>query len=229
MRVLACSLLLLIVNSFAYAGVSITGTRIIFNAASNNQTVQLTNQGDSPALVQAWLDNGNPSEIPNADQIPFFLTPPLVRIEGNNGTKLRLIAKPDLKLPQDQESLFWFNILDIPPASTAENSMQISVRSRIKLFYRPSKLASTQATAFKKIKFTIDSVNSLTIQNDSPYFITLNGVYDQDKQLITPDNLMLAPFEKKTLPLSIKNISSLTYQVINDFGGLEDFNYSNPL
>ncbi len=49
------------------------------------------------------------------------------------------------RLPQDRESLFWFNLLDIPPEpknGKTDNYLQLAIRSRIKLFYRPAGVAA---------------------------------------------------------------------------------------
>ncbi len=64
------------ISTATFAGVTITGTRIIFPSNQNTVTVQLNNPDDRPALIQAWLDNGDPHQIPEADKIPFILTPP---------------------------------------------------------------------------------------------------------------------------------------------------------
>ena len=43
-----------------------------------------------------------------------FLLPPVARITGNSGQQLR-IKKLANKLPANKESLFYLNVLDIPP------------------------------------------------------------------------------------------------------------------
>ncbi|PJI52023.1 molecular chaperone EcpD, partial [Methylobacterium radiotolerans] len=44
-------------------------------------------------------------------------------------------------MPQDKESVFWLNVLEIPPKDKAnQNLLQMAFRSRIKLFYRPAGL-----------------------------------------------------------------------------------------
>jgi P pilus assembly chaperone PapD len=47
--------------------------------------VQLRNEFATPALVQTWIDQGDMSTMPAADQIPFVLTPPLSRVESKKG------------------------------------------------------------------------------------------------------------------------------------------------
>jgi P pilus assembly chaperone PapD len=81
---------------------------------------------------------------PEKDSAPFIVLPPIVRIEPGKGQSWRLVFNGS-RLPQDRESLFWFNLLDIPPEpknGTAINYLQLAIRSRIKLFYRPAGVAA---------------------------------------------------------------------------------------
>src|SRR3546814_9447820 len=45
----------------ANASVVIAGTRVVFPAANGEVTVRLNNNGEQPALVEAWIDNGDPA------------------------------------------------------------------------------------------------------------------------------------------------------------------------
>ena len=149
------TLITLICSQTLFAGVIVTGTRIIFPSDQQAVTVQLANPLEVPALVQGWLDNGDSKTIPDANEVPFILTPPLVQIEPKKGQMIRIIAKDVDQLPKDRESIYWFNILDIPPVATEktdENKLQVSIRTRLKLIYRPVKLEMGQEKAFKALK-----------------------------------------------------------------------------
>ena len=98
----------------AHAGVVISGTRVIYQAKEREVTVKLSNEGDAPALVQVWLDTGNPNAMPDESKVPFTLSPPLFRLDPKKGQSLRLIYTQE-PLPQDKESLFWLNVLEVPP------------------------------------------------------------------------------------------------------------------
>ena len=41
------------------------------------------------------------------------------------------------RLPADRESLFYYNMREIPPKAEQKNVMQIAMQSRLKLFWRP--------------------------------------------------------------------------------------------
>lgn len=75
---------------FSYANVVITGTRVIYPADQKSISVQLTNVGNEPSLVQSWLDKGNISSNPNTESVPFIIAPPVTRVEANAGQTLRI-------------------------------------------------------------------------------------------------------------------------------------------
>ncbi|EFA28624.1 Gram-negative pili assembly chaperone domain protein [Haemophilus influenzae HK1212] len=97
----------------------ITGTRVIYPAGQKNVIVKLENNDDSAALVQAWIDNGNPNADPKYTKTPFVITPPVSRVEAKSGQSLRITFTGGEPLPEDRESLFYFNLLDIPPKPDA--------------------------------------------------------------------------------------------------------------
>lgn len=227
----ACNLVTMLmccVASSSFAGVTITGTRIIFPANQQTATVQLNNTADKPAMIQAWLDDGDSKVIPEANQIPFILTPALTRIEAKQGQMIRLIQKDTRALPQDRETVYWFNILDIPARVQQDdtqktNKLNVSIRTRIKLFYRPEKLNMTQQKAFSAVHFEYDAVQkAVTIHNPSPYYINFERVdfKDSKAQFSYVDPLMVAPFAKETIKpnLSFRPIQ-VSYALINDYGG----------
>lgn len=93
----------------------VNGTRFIYPGNEKEITVQLNNTADRPAVAQAWLDTGDASETPDTIKTPFQITPPISRIDAKGGQTLRIKLMDKNGLPQDKESLWWLNILDIPP------------------------------------------------------------------------------------------------------------------
>jgi chaperone protein EcpD len=67
-----------------------TGTRVIYPASQKEVTIMLKNTENIPALIQTWIDKGDPDETPEKIYVPFVLTPAVVRIDGNKGQSLRL-------------------------------------------------------------------------------------------------------------------------------------------
>ena len=103
---------------YAAAAVVVDGTRVVYPAAKREVTINIRNPGATPSLVQAWLDAGDPHAKPGESKVPFVLTPPLFRIDPTKVQSLRLVYTHD-PLREDRESLFWLNVLDIPPRAAA--------------------------------------------------------------------------------------------------------------
>jgi fimbrial chaperone protein len=69
---------------------------------------------------------------------------PAVCHAGQKENTLRIIDATNNQLPQDRESLFWMNVKAIPSmdkSKLSDNTLQLAIISRIKLYYRPAKLA----------------------------------------------------------------------------------------
>ena len=128
------------------AEVILHGTRVIYPAEAREVTLQLSNICEEPSLVQAWIDDGDPKSTPDQSTAPFMISPPISRVNAKKGQALRITALPNAaSLSKTQETLFWLNVLDIPPkpesnavnVDAPDNYLQLAIRSRIKLFYRP--------------------------------------------------------------------------------------------
>nr|WP_216294770.1 fimbria/pilus periplasmic chaperone [Delftia acidovorans]MCA1070023.1 putative fimbrial chaperone YadV [Delftia acidovorans] len=179
---LAAILLSLLLGTAAQASVTLTGTRIIFPSGEKEATIQLTNEGSKPALVQAWLDKGNNQESPENIDVPFVITPTIMRIEAGKTQTLRIIYSGEA-LPADKESLFWLNVLDVPPKAKMEgdsNNLQFAFRTRVKLMYRPGNLPGNAQEAPAQLQWSagVDAKNQpvLNARNPSAFVVNVAGV-----------------------------------------------------
>ncbi len=215
----------------AHASVVIAGTRVVFPAATGEVTIRLSNNGNHPALIEAWIDDGDPNSTPDTAKVPFLVTPPLVRMNAGKGQSLRIVYTGQ-PLPADRESLFWLNVLEIPPKPTAkvgeeQNTLQFAIRSRLKLFFRPSGLTGDLATASQRIAWSVvpDGQGfALEARNDSPYYITFSKVsltaagqgYDAGTGMVAPRSSLRLPLAG--LHRAVTAGAQIDYTVINDFG-----------
>jgi P pilus assembly chaperone PapD len=162
----------------AHASVIIAGTRVIFPAKDGEVTVRLTNQSSTPALIEAWIDNGDAQSTPDKVHTPFLITPPLFRMEPNRDQSLRILfTHSDQPLPTDRESVFWLNVLEVPPKPTGaqfqgKNILQMAIRSRLKLFYRPADLAGDPQKAAGELSFKAGTT-ALVVHNPTAYYVTI--------------------------------------------------------
>lgn len=127
--------------SSSEAALNLMRTRVIYEGVTE-ASLMVRNDGSEPSLLQAWVDGGNEQQGPADVSTPFLVVPPMMRLGSQRGQVLRILGADLSGLPQDRESLFWLNVLGLPPkAQASQGSVQLAYRTRIKLFYRPSGLA----------------------------------------------------------------------------------------
>ncbi|GHD69946.1 fimbria/pilus periplasmic chaperone [Jeongeupia chitinilytica] len=213
----------------AHASVVIAGTRMIYNAKESEVTIKLSNDGQKPALTQVWLDSGDPQADPSKLDLPFVLTPPMARIDPTKSQTIR-VAYTGEALPQGKESLFWFNVLEVPPKPEAgeagANYMQLAFRSRIKFFFRPAGLSGSVDEAPGKLGWHLETEKGrsvLQVSNPTPYHVTIiEAVAGEGGNAPKFDEgIMVGPGEKASLPLSgtVAAGAKVHFTTLNDYGG----------
>jgi len=204
----------------SWANIVINGTRVLYSENNKEVIVQLINTGDAPALVQSWIDDGDINSTPETAKVPFLLSPPVVKVNEHNGQQLR-IKKLPANLPADRESVFFLNVLDIPPKPENmenQNTVQLAIKSRIKLFYRPAALTGTLDDAAGKLTL-ISSGQQIRILNKSPFHITVANI-SQGKTKLLQDSPMVPPFGELTVATRAAVKRGQTYQLmyVDDLG-----------
>jgi len=213
----------------AQASVVIAGTRVVYNAKEREVTVRLSNEGQLPALTQVWLDKGDASAAPASIAVPFTVTPPISRIDPGKGQTLRIFHTGE-PMPQDRESVFWLNVLEVPPTSKNQadaNKLQLAFRTRIKLFYRPGGLAGSAGEAPAKIEWRLQRRNGqafLVAHNPTAFFVSFASMElaGEGKPAKFEQGGMVGPGETQEFALTADvPAASLTvhYQAISDLGG----------
>lgn len=201
----------------ALAAVSLDRTRVIFDGASKTVSMSISNDNKKlPYLAQAWLEDTEGNKIKG----PLTVLPPLQRVEPGKSSQVKVQALPAVStLPQDRETLYYFNLREIPPKSDKPNTLQIALQTRIKLFYRPAAIAIDRSATPVQEQLKLKREGSgYVVSNPTPYYVTIvdgrpkNGQSPKD---FTP--VMLAPFSSETLKTPLGNTPELFY--INDYGG----------
>ncbi|MDO2949511.1 fimbria/pilus periplasmic chaperone, partial [Aeromonas simiae] len=105
----------LLFSMASQASVIVNATRVVYPSDAKFVNVQLVNRGTTTHLVQSWIDDGNVSNTPEKIKVPFVLTPPVVKMKGGEGQSIKIVGKNLDSLPNNRESVFWLNIVDIPP------------------------------------------------------------------------------------------------------------------
>jgi len=212
--------------SRASADIVISGTRVVYPQSSKDVTVKMENRGNKPLLVQSWLDDGRDTVNPQELKLPFIVTPPVSRVDPSKGQTVR-ITWTGQPLAQDRESLFWFNVLEVPPKAKdadAQNVLQLAFRTRIKMFFRPDGLQGDPAVAAGNLKWSQQGT-SLIANNSSPYYISMaSATITMNGKKIEVDSHTIPPLSNETVQVkNTPNVSGgkIEYTAINDFGGTE--------
>lgn len=214
----------------AQASVVIDATRLIYAAKEREVSLRLSNQGQQAALVQAWIDDGNPDAKPDDVDVPFVVMPPMVRINPGKGQSLRIAYSSSSSVPKDRESVFWLNVLDVPPLPSAQlsNHVQLAFRTRIKLFFRPVDLSGSATESAEKLHWNLlrsGKKTVLQVRNDGAFHVSFNSVEVKlnDGSSLKVESKMIAPKTsaefviEKALSASDVN-ASVVYEWINDYG-----------
>jgi chaperone protein EcpD len=231
LRALLASLTLAALS--AHASVIIVGTRVVYPGGARDVAVRLMNRGDRPALIQSWIDQGDPDSRPETVKVPFSLSPTLARIDPEKGQVLRLVYTGE-PLPQDKESVFWLNMLEIPPKPTegAGNYLQFALRTRIKIFYRPKQIKADPRDAITSMQWRLMHEAdkwSVEAKNPSPFFVSLTGISIRadakaEDALAIADGKMVAPGEAERFELTnVKPGLAAGAQVLLRSENIDDF------
>lgn len=224
--ILAALLLCAAALAQAAGGVYLGATRVIFDSANKATTITANNSAEKDTwLLRSWvspyISKGEEATADNAaGSGHFVVTPPLYRLDPKGSVQLR-INRTGGALPEDRESVFYFNALAIPPKpKEGKGSMvQFALNTQIKLFYRPHALNDERVVAQAYKKITVQSNGSvLTLSNPTPYYLTVAHVLIDGKKGVAFNDPMIPPFGKISSPSPVPH-GSLSYQVINDYGG----------
>ncbi|MFC0399724.1 fimbrial biogenesis chaperone [Paraburkholderia rhizosphaerae] len=222
----------LLANS-SHASVTIGGTRVVYPLGQREVTVRLENDSKSPSLVQVWMDDGNADSKPGEIKVPFLITPPIFRMDAHKTQTLRVIFSGDTTLPQDRESVYWLNVLDIPPKAEQKadtNTLQFAFRTRIKVFVRPPKLPGSPEEAPRQLEWKLVPApqgkgQALAVSNPTPYFVSFSevGVVNGSQTWRNETGGMVPP--RGTAVITVPNMNSVPgsstvhFTAISDYGG----------
>lgn len=178
----------------AHGEIVLDRTRLIYPAAVGQVTLNLSNEADNPRLVQVWIDAGDPLVRPEYSDVPFTVTPPILRMDAGQAQALR-VAYDGEPAQGGVEQVYWLNVLGIPPQTDASHSVQFALRSRIKLFLRPPLLPGRAEEAAEGLEWRLPKAGTLHVHNASAYHVSLTSIVlgSEGRQYRNDDPPMLAP------------------------------------
>lgn len=212
----------------AYSAIALDRTRVVFDGDQDSISLNVSNQNKTlPYLAQGWIEDDKGNKI----QAPLTVLPPVQRIEPGKPSQIKIQALPVVRsLPQDRETLYYFNLREIPPKSNKPNSLQIALQTRIKLFYRPAAIKPERTlTPWQEQLTLIREGEYYKINNPTPYYITIiNADNKKDGDGVKGfEPFMIEPKTSMQLTVGIASLGNapvLTY--INDYGGRPQITFS---
>jgi len=224
---IVCSSLLLCASMpSAYAALTISHTRIVHESAKRSASVIVANPSKTAYAAQAWV-NTEADDATTA--VPLIASPGLFRLDPGNEQTVQINALPN-DLPQDRESLFYFNLQEIPQANadTQQNVLNIALRTRIKLLYRPSHLKGRPEDWLKDLAWSVQLIAGkphLVVDNPSPYHFTFNRLVISGagaSETITAHDMAL-PLSRQAYALERVSATKglqVDFSTINDYSGI---------
>ncbi len=185
------------------ADIGVEHTRIL-HSDQEAMMVRVWNRGDRDSLIQSWIDDGNRFEALERVKVPYVVTSPLLRLGQGRNRDLVIKALSTAQLPQDRESVFWLNILDVPAREVGASEglgLDYAVNWRVKLFHRPSGLQGSPAATVEGLQWRIKRDESgsahLVAANPSPLHASLSSVRVNGARLeLTPESALVRPFSE---------------------------------
>lgn len=208
----------------AQAALTVNRSRVIMNEGDKSVSMTVTNRNhQEPYLAQVWIEDEAEKKLTS----PLMVLPPLQRIEAGAKSAVRIQALAELdKLPKDRESVFWFNLREIPPLSEKPNVLTLALQTRLKIFWRPGAIKIDAKTD------TVPGLDNVTLQNTgkryalnnpTPYHLTFvearSAVKARGKEGFEP--VMVAPKSQASLSLGADALGNTPVLVfVNDYGSL---------
>lgn len=224
---------LVLIGGQCYAGIIPSQSRVVYYQNDKEQTMMIANANNYPVIAQTWVDRGEGS--PNSPNVPFISIPPIAELAPGDIKGVRIIYNLN-KLPQDRESLFWFNMYEVPPEKktiTPENSILVTMNTQIKLFYRPKEITSTPETVFPQVSCQKINDRQISCLNPGPIHLSVIAMTletQSNKKLVAANSdFMLAPFSQKIFKFTkfSELPKQITAEYIDDKGQKNNYSITN--
>ena len=209
----------LLVSFLAHSGVVVDSTRHLYKEGTREINANLENKDNIPYLIKSWVE---PREGSQASL--FMVTPPLFRLEAKQKNTVRIFPNANIiNAPKDRETVYYFNVMSIPPTSDADsdkNKIQLAVRHRMRLIYRPLAIQELSINEEAKKLQWRKSGSKITLRNTTPFFIYFKSVKINGVEISASVNNIDAFATKEfTLPAGV-NGSKIEWKIATDNGGM---------
>lgn len=209
----------------AFATLSLDRTRIIYNEVDKGANIVVTNTDKKdPFLAQAWIENIEEAKV----EEPLIALPMLQRINAHEAKQVKITTFGNTELlPKDRESMFYLNILGVPPKGKAENAVEFVIQSKLRVFFRPKglELSSEEANKLQSKLNISRQGQQLLIENPTAYYVYIKNI-NSSSAPAENSSILLAPFETKMHQLRLKSFNNVMLGYVNDYGSLQFLSYN---
>lgn len=208
----------------ARADLGVEHTRVV-QVGHSAVSVRVWNDGVRDSLVQTWVDTGDGSVRPEDLKVPYMVAPPMFKLAPGRTRDILLRRIQAVDLPQDRESAFWINILDVPSTAYVEgtSNLDYAVSWRIKLFHRPAGLNGSLEATVASLNWGMEKVGAtarLWARNDTALHVSLAKLTLGGRELeLKPADALIKPFSTWSLLLDVEAAGTqLAFTWIDDEG-----------
>ncbi|EBS3611348.1 TPA: molecular chaperone [Salmonella enterica subsp. enterica serovar Muenchen] len=207
-------------------GIELGATRIIYPPEGNGVTLSVVNPENYPILIQSQVLKED-----KKTEAPFYVTPPLFRLEGGQKNTLRIVRTGG-EYPAGRESLAWLCVRGIPPkdgdvwaqgkdgplqsSGKVAMLMQLSINSCIKLLVRPDSLSTNPSGMADKLSWKVVG-NNLIATNPTEYYMSLGSLSFNGKKL-QEDYIPPQGEHVFALPGGYGSRGKVSWTVVGDYG-----------
>ncbi|EAX6859898.1 molecular chaperone [Salmonella enterica subsp. enterica serovar Muenchen] len=207
-------------------GVTIESSRVIYPLNGPGVSLSVVNPQNYPVLVQTRILTEEKGEAG-----PFFVTPPLFRLDAGQRHTLR-VNQTGGNFPQDRESLLWACVKGIPPKADdlwADNNavkegeekdigirLNISIDNCIKFIVRPEKITGNLADSARDILWTI-SDGALVAYNSSAFYMNIGKLSFNGVDFV-PDYIPPRGQRRFRLKNTPPKSGTVSWNIIDDYG-----------
>ncbi|MBV8636329.1 MAG: fimbria/pilus periplasmic chaperone [Burkholderiaceae bacterium] len=199
-------------------GVDLSASRVIYHETAPGAILDISNSHDYPVLLESTVKNEQ-----RTSSAPFLVTPPLLRLEGGQQSKLRIVRTGG-DLPADRETMQWLCVKAIPPKEDAANTpvksatlaVNIMVNECEKLIFRPQAVKGEPQDVADQLSWSIAD-GKLVVNNPTPFYMNLSSVSVGGEAISSPG--FVAPYKTETLALPAGASGEVQWQIITDLGG----------
>jgi len=198
----------LLISGVSQAAVVMNASRIVMEGISE-KTVTFDNTSENPYIVQIESDNNQKPD--------FVAMPPIFKIKEKGGQTVK-IKLSSSSLPQDKESVFYMNFTQIPGVRKNQddsNRLNIVIRSRLKIIYRPKSVNAFSEKEESKVSYIVQS-GKLIVSNNSPNVLSIREI--SNGKHVLAKTITLLPGGNYSTLIKDRLSGPLRAVIINDYG-----------